>query len=141
MDNAFLVEKTLEVLGADSSHLQDPESVSLVGGADLEEIWTGPDNIRSLSLLEVRILANNWGRSAASEAGLPPDLALRLPRQLRVELTKEVDRMHAQGGTSDRNWYKRSFPAAFERTIAGLETLSPSQSDSVRNSLMHSLNG
>ncbi len=139
-DNAFLVEKALEILGAHSVYLQEPESVNLVGGADLEEIWAGPDNIRSLSLLEVRILANNWGGSAASEAGLPPDLAQRLPGLLRVELTKEVDRIHAQGGTSDREWYKRAFPAAFERTIDGLETLAPSQADSLRSSLMYSLN-
>lgn len=100
----------------------------------------GVDNIRGLSLLEARILAVNWARSAAAESGLPDDPASHLTNLLRVELVKELDRVHAEGGTSDRNWYKSAFPAAFERAVAGIKMISPLQANSLRASLLRSLN-
>ncbi|HYK88369.1 MAG TPA: hypothetical protein VE398_06345 [Acidobacteriota bacterium] len=134
------IDQAIRILGPNSRDLKDPEFENPNEEYDLEEIWLTADNIRSLSLLEARILANNWGRSAAADADLPDDLALRLASRLRLELTKEFDRIHAQGGTMDRNWYRRAFPAAFERAVHGLSGLSGSQAGCVRDSLLRSLN-
>ena len=139
-DTEIAVDQALQILGTKSRHLQGPEFESLVMNFDLEEIWLSTNNIRSLSLLETRILANRWGGSAATDAGLSSDLALHLSDLLRIELVKEFDRVHAKGGTSERDWYKTAFPAAFERAIARMEMISPSQANSLGASLLRCLN-
>jgi hypothetical protein len=140
-DPAVTIDQVLQILGTNSRFLEDPGLENVVVGFDPGEIWMGADNIRGLSLLEARILAANWARSATTESGLPDALASHLADLLRVELVKELDRVHAEGGTSERNWYKRAFPAAFERAIAGMEMISPAQADSLRECLLRSLNG
>lgn len=138
-DPAAVASQALQILGPDSSHLQDPGIESLIGGFDLDELWVSFNNIRRLSLLEARILAANWGESAAREAGLSAQGAMHLADLLRAELMKELDRVHAEGGTSERTWYKRAFPDAFERAVAAMDMISSSQADILRKSLMRSL--
>jgi hypothetical protein len=136
-----VVAQALQILGTDSSHLKGPGIESQIGGFDLDELWVSSDNIRRLSLLEARMLAANWGEAAAKEAGLSGQETRHLVDLLRAELMKELDRVHAGGGTAERNWYRRSFPDAFERTIAAMEAISPSQAGSLKGSLLRLLNG
>ena len=103
------------------------------------EIWMDTDHIRGLSHLEARILAADWGWRAATAARLPAARASDLVDLLRMELTGEMDRIHARGGTSDRGWFRRAFRSAFERVIAKMGPLSPAKVRSLRQSLQRSL--
>ncbi len=132
----YVVGRALEILGPGCSLQQEMAS----SDEGEEGIWLDSGNIRSLSLLEARILAFRWGAAASKAAGLPDDLSGRLPQLLESELATEFNRVHTSGGAADPGWHRRAFPAAFDRVIAAMRQIVPAQANAVLKSLLGSLN-
>jgi len=135
-DPSRIVSHILAVLGSESRFLRDP-GIRLDSGDD--ELWLNSGNIRTLSHIEARLLSERWGSEAARHARLDPDTALAMRELLRAELMQEFDRVHKEGGTDDRIWYRNAFPAAFERTLLRLAPITPEQAKAVKDSLFISL--
>ena len=140
VDLATAAEQILSVLGENSCQeydLRDPGNGEALA---IGELWFSAKDIRKLSLLEARMLAARWGGRAAADAGLRNEAGLRLSEFLSAELAREFNQVHDRGGTTDGDWYRRVFPAAFERSIARLKAITQSQADALLESLGRSLN-
>jgi hypothetical protein len=139
---AALVERVLELLGPDSRLLDSPWQEEEIGSLGKAELWLSPDTIRNLSMLEARILADRWGSAAARSAGLDTAATFRLVWMLRRELNCEFNRVHAQGGVTDKKWYLQAFPGAFDRLAIRFEPhAKSSQVETVRKALLAALQG
>lgn len=104
------------------------------------EIWFNSRTAISLSLIEARILARQWGDAAAAHAGLNPELTDQFLAILYRELAQEFRAIHAEGGTSEPGWYLSRFPGAFARTLRNLGfAVDPAQADALCGSLQKSL--
>jgi hypothetical protein len=137
-----------DVLAADAARILGPESYRLekdwaaweTPGSLNDGTWISSASIRQLSLLEARILSTRWGAAAAKRASLGRIAADHLTLSLRSELVAEFERIHAGGGVTDRNWFKRVFPSAFQRALDRLGTeLDAPALEAVQASLRESL--
>ncbi len=123
MANADLITAgVLQELGAGACAVVSPAKELQIEMFRAGEVWLDCGSIERISMLEARILATKWGGTAAREAGIPVEVAVRVASVLQRELNREFARVHRQGGTSVRNWYKSAFPGAFRRVAADLRS-------------------
>ena len=113
----LLSEETLRILGPESVRLEGEFAALETADSGQAALWLDSLSILQLSLLEARMLSGLWGSVAGRQAGLGFTASHRLVTALRFELAVEFERIHTAGGTSDRLWYKRRFPAAFRRAV------------------------
>jgi hypothetical protein len=134
-------QSALEVLGETAHRLESDCELEEFSDFSSGGLWFQPGSLTSLSLLEARILAARWGTLAAEQAGLRPGIAARFVIGLRSELSEMLLRVHGQGGTRERGWHLREFPAIFDRSIDRLRgCVSSVEEDALRVSLLRLLN-
>jgi len=125
--------QVMTALGAGSQKLEAPWDEPQAAGWTHGELWLDSNNILMLSLLEARMLAARWSAKAGKELGLPGEAVQNLEEVIREELASEFERVHKQGGSSDRRWYVRPFASAFDRVADRMkEVISQNQAEAVR---------
>ncbi len=125
--------QVVAVLGAGSQKLEAPWDEPHAAGWTRGELWLDSNNILTLSFLEARMLSARWSARAGKELGLPAEAVRELGEVLREELDREFERVHAQGGTSERTWYVRAFASAFDRVADRMKgAISRDQAEALR---------
>jgi hypothetical protein len=131
-----LAKRVIEVLGPGSVRLDPPWDATAVTGYGLGELWMTAATTRALSFIEARILSVHRAARAAHVANLDAATTLELQESLYRELVVEFERVHDQGGSTDRAWWVRPFADAFERAVAALPAITATKRGVVRLSLL-----
>lgn len=122
-------------LGRDARRLADGELESQVGPPARRELWVGPDDLRTLSYLEGRIVAARVASIVGPQLALDAPGTERLAEAVREEMFAHVERIHAGEFPSGR--FFEAWPDIARRVVDRCVPGSPSREiETLRNALI-----